>query len=194
MAAPAIDRLRVGVGILLAFCNRRHRCLHDLVFGSEVVLERAGPIRPGVLWSGLIGGMFLALAYFGCDQSQVQRYLTGKSVAQSRLSLIFNAVAKIPMQFFILFIGAIVFVFFIFERPPLLFNPVSLQRLQTSDHFYYMCTKYFADGDVHKYFNPYESPYDSYINLMNVMDNVRSRAKAHKREREPQSRHNGSIL
>ena len=51
------------------------------------------------------------------------------------------------------------------------------RRLQTSDHFYYMCTKFFADGDVHKYFNPYESPYDSYINFMNVMDNVATRAK-----------------
>lgn len=51
------------------------------------------------------------------------------------------------------------------------------RRLQTSDHFYYMCTKYFADGDVHKYFNPYESPYDSYINYMNVLDNVAARAK-----------------
>jgi SSS family solute:Na+ symporter len=82
------------------------------------------------VWSGLIGGMFLALAYFGCDQSQVQRYLTGKSVEQSRLSLIFNAVAKIPMQFFILFIGAMVFVFFIFERPPVLFQPVELNNLR----------------------------------------------------------------
>ena len=72
--------------------------------------------------------MFLALAYFGCDQSQVQRYLTGKSVAQSRLSLLFNAMAKIPMQFFILFIGAMVFVFFIFEKPPLLFQPVELKQ------------------------------------------------------------------
>ena len=57
------------------------------------------------VWSGLIGGMFLALSYFGCDQSQVQRYLTGKSIAQSKLSLLFTAMAKIPMQFFILFIG-----------------------------------------------------------------------------------------
>src|SRR5260370_1986174 len=64
------------------------------------------------VWSGLIGGTFLALAYFGCDQSQVQRYLTGRSIGQSRLSLLFNAVFKIPMQFFILFIGAMVFVFF----------------------------------------------------------------------------------
>jgi len=50
------------------------------------------------------------------------------------------------------------------------------RRLQTSDHFYYMCTKYFADGDVHKYFNPYESPYDGYINYMNVLDNIKRRA------------------
>jgi len=75
------------------------------------------------LWSGLIGGMFLALAYFGTDQSQVQRYLTGRSVTQSRLSLLFNAVAKIPMQFFILFVGAMVFAFYTFEKPPVLFQP-----------------------------------------------------------------------
>lgn len=88
------------------------------------------------LWSGLLGGMFLALAYFGCDQSQVQRYLTGKSIAQSRLSLLFNAAAKVPMQFLILFIGAIVFVFYIFERPPLLFQPVELARLRASSAAY----------------------------------------------------------
>jgi Na+/proline symporter len=82
------------------------------------------------LWSGLIGGMFLALAYFGCDQSQVQRYLTGKSIAQSRLSLLFNGVVKIPMQFFILFIGAMVFVFYIYEKPPMLFQTAELERIQ----------------------------------------------------------------
>jgi len=82
------------------------------------------------LWSGLIGGMFLALAYFGCDQSQVQRYLTGKSIAQSRLSLLFNGMAKVPMQFFILFIGAMVFVFYIYEKPPLLFQRAELARIQ----------------------------------------------------------------
>src|SRR5438128_1630110 len=84
------------------------------------------------LWSGLIGGMFLALAYFGCDQSQVQRYLTGKSVAQSKLSLLFNATAKVPMQFFILFVGAMVFVFYIFERPPLLFEAPALRKLEAT--------------------------------------------------------------
>ena len=76
------------------------------------------------LWSGLIGGGFLALAYFGCDQSQVQRYLTGKSIAQSRLSLLFNAVVKIPMQLFILFIGAMVFVLSLFAPSPMIFHPL----------------------------------------------------------------------
>ncbi len=80
------------------------------------------------IWSGVIGGMFLALAYFGCDQSQVQRYLTGRSITQSRLSLLFNAVAKIPMQFFILFVGAMVFSFYVFEKPPVLFHPNEAPR------------------------------------------------------------------
>src|SRR5438105_1662668 len=84
------------------------------------------------VWSGLIGGMFLALAYFGCDQSQVQRYLTGKSVAQSKLSLLFNATAKVPMQFFILFIGAMVYVFYLFVQPPLLFDRIEMARIGRS--------------------------------------------------------------
>ena len=82
------------------------------------------------LWSGLIGGMFMALSYFGCDQSQVQRYLTGKSIAQSKLSLLFTAVAKIPMQFFILFIGAMVFVFYIFEPAPMVFQRIEYNRIR----------------------------------------------------------------
>src|SRR6185295_5970031 len=87
------------------------------------------------IWSGLIGGTFLALAYFGCDQSQVQRYLTGKSIAQSRLSLLFNAVAKIPMQFFILFIGAMVFVFYLFIPAPVLFQQAELKRVSGMSEF-----------------------------------------------------------
>ncbi len=81
------------------------------------------------LWSGLIGGTFLALAYFGTDQSQVQRYLSGRSIEESRRGLFFNAAAKIPMQLFILFIGAMVFVFYIYEKPPILFQPVDRARL-----------------------------------------------------------------
>jgi Na+/proline symporter len=84
------------------------------------------------LWSGLLGGSFLALSYFGCDQSQVQRYLTGRSIAQSRLSLLFNAIAKIPMQTFILFIGAMVFVLFLFVKPPVIFHPLEAKRLEQS--------------------------------------------------------------
>jgi Na+/proline symporter len=94
------------------------------------------------LWSGLIGGTFLFLSYFGCDQSQVQRYLTGSSIAQSRLSLLFNAVAKIPMQFFILFIGAMVFVFHLFVQPPVLFERAELERIQTASGFQPVSERY----------------------------------------------------
>ena len=102
------------------------------------------------LWSGLIGGMFLALAYFGTDQSQVQRYLTGKSIGQSRLSLLFNAMAKIPMQFFILFIGAMVFVFFTFEKAPVLFQPVALERVKSTAGFAGVESRYSAAFDARR--------------------------------------------
>ncbi|CDM66801.1 sodium:solute symporter [Pyrinomonas methylaliphatogenes] len=82
------------------------------------------------LWSGLIGGLFLMLSYFGCDQSQVQRYLTARSVNEGRTSLLMSAFIKIPMQFFILLIGVLVFVFYLFERPPLIFNRVEAQRVE----------------------------------------------------------------
>jgi Na+/proline symporter len=82
------------------------------------------------LWSGLIGGLFLMLSYFGCDQSQVQRYLTACSVNEGRTSLLMSAFIKIPMQFFILLIGVLVFVFYLFERPPLIFNRVEARRLE----------------------------------------------------------------
>ncbi len=87
------------------------------------------------LWSGLIGGGFLALAYFGTDQSQVQRYLTGKSIAQSRLSLLFNAAVKIPMQLFILFIGAMVFVLSLFVPAPAIFQPGEVARAEKSSQW-----------------------------------------------------------
>ena len=79
-------------------------------------------------WSGITGGFFLALAYFGTDQSQVQRYLSGKSVTESRLGLLFNGIFKIPMQFLILFIGLMVFVFYLFEPSPLYWNGEALER------------------------------------------------------------------
>jgi SSS family transporter len=82
------------------------------------------------LWSGLIGGFFLQLSYFGTDQSQVGRYLTGRSVAQSRLGLLFNGLVKVPMQLFILALGVLVFVFYQFAAPPLFFNPEVEARLR----------------------------------------------------------------
>ena len=78
--------------------------------------------RRYTFWSGLLGGLFLSLSYFGTDQSQVQRYISGASLRESRLGLMFNAVFKIPMQFFILLLGTLVFVFYQFERPPVFFN------------------------------------------------------------------------
>lgn len=86
------------------------------------------------IWSGLIGGFFLQLSYFGTDQSQVGRYLTGSSVTQSRLGLIMNGLIKIPMQFLILLIGALVFTFYQFNAPPVFFNPVEVSRIQNSEY------------------------------------------------------------
>jgi len=83
-------------------------------------------------WSGIIGGFFLALSYFGTDQSQVGRYLSGQSVTQSRLGLLFNGMVKVPMQFMILFIGAMVFVVHQFHQTPVYFNPVETQRVEAS--------------------------------------------------------------
>lgn len=85
------------------------------------------------LWSGLVGGFFLALAYFGTDQSQVQRYLAGSSVTESRLGLLANGLFKVPMQFAILFLGAIVFAFYQLTPPPLFFNPVESERARASE-------------------------------------------------------------
>jgi len=85
------------------------------------------------IWSGLIGGFFLALSYFGTDQSQVGRYISGQSVAQSRVGLLFNGLVKVPMQFVILFIGAMVFVFHQFNPTPVYFNPVETKRVEASE-------------------------------------------------------------
>ena len=83
-------------------------------------------------WSGIFGGLFLALSYFGTDQSQVARYLSGESVTQSRLGLMFNAALKVPMQFFILFTGVMVFLFYQFVEPPILFKQSALTAVRQS--------------------------------------------------------------
>tara|TARA_R110002050_G_scaffold295707_2_gene454866 strand:+ start:2585 stop:4303 length:1719 start_codon:yes stop_codon:yes gene_type:complete len=86
------------------------------------------------VWSGLTGGLFLALSYFGTDQSQVQRYLTGKNIRESRLGLMFNAVLKIPMQLFILLTGVLVFIFYLYVKPPMFFNQVALEGLNETKY------------------------------------------------------------
>jgi len=86
-------------------------------------------------WSGMTGALFLFLSYFGTDQSQVQRYLTGRSLTQSRMGLMMNGFLKIPMQFIILFIGVMVFVFYQFFQPPVFFNQVQVDKLKQSEYW-----------------------------------------------------------
>jgi SSS family transporter len=131
-------------GMVVAFVVIVHKLPADLSFRHAVSL--AGTLgkmnvvdfSPDLgnrytFWSGLAGGGFLAMAYFGTDQSQVQRYLSGKSVTESRLGLLFNGLLKVPMQFLILFVGVMVFVFYQFNAPPLFFNESELARVaQTS--------------------------------------------------------------
>jgi SSS family transporter len=98
------------------------------------------PEKRYTIWSGIAGGFFLALAYFGTDQSQVQRYLSGRSVKESQMGLIMNGLLKVPMQFFILLIGVMVFIFFQFHSAPLHFNPNNVKSVNSS--------VYKADYDV----------------------------------------------
>ncbi|TAE71680.1 MAG: sodium:solute symporter [Bacteroidetes bacterium] len=86
------------------------------------------------IWSGLIGGFFLQMAYFGTDQSQVGRYLGGSTITQSRMGLLFNGMFKLPMQFSILLIGALLFVFYQYEQPPISFDKTELQKISKSDY------------------------------------------------------------
>ncbi len=86
------------------------------------------------IWSGLIAGMFLSLSYFGTDQSQVARYLGGTSITESRLGLLFNGLLKVPMQFLILFIGILVFVFYLFNQPPVFHNRELKERAMETQH------------------------------------------------------------
>lgn len=100
------------------------------------------PNETYTLWSGLIGGLFLALSYFGCDQSQVQRFLTARSVSEGRISLLMSAFVKIPMQFLILFIGVMVFVFYQFVQPPLIFKSDDRAKVERSAEYQRLDAEY----------------------------------------------------
>jgi solute:Na+ symporter, SSS family len=141
-----LQMLIIFAGLILALITVVSLMPHGVSFTDAVYLAGAVGKLNAVdttldwnnrynLWSGLLGGTFLMLGYFGCDQSQVQRYLTGKSVAQSKLSMLFNAMAKVPMQFFILFVGAMVFVFYLFAQPPMLFEKTAMKAIQSEAGF-----------------------------------------------------------
>lgn len=117
-----VFRLPAGVSFRDALTVAAH--FHRL----DAVDFSPDPHRRYTFWSGLLGGGFLALSYFGTDQSQVGRYLSGNSLRGSRLGLMFNAVFKIPMQFFILLLGVLLFVFYQFETPPVFFNQTAWQQ------------------------------------------------------------------
>ena len=105
------------------------------------------------LWSGIIGGFFLHLSYFGTDQSQVGRYLTGESIAQSRMGLVMNGLMKIPMQFFILVIGVLIFTFYQFNPTPVFFNDVEINRIENSPYrgeFRKLSAEYEQVGEIKK--------------------------------------------
>jgi SSS family transporter len=89
------------------------------------------------IWSGIIGGFFLSLSYFGTDQSQVGRYITGKSIRQSRIGILMNALVKIPMQFLILLIGALLFVFYQFHHSPIHFNNANMSMVESKNRAYH---------------------------------------------------------
>jgi solute:Na+ symporter, SSS family len=137
--------LIIFVGMALAFIIAVDRLPAGLSFGRALTIAGGmgklqavdfslDPDRRYTFWSGIFGGFFLALSYFGADQSQVQRYLAGGSLTASRFGLLFNAVVKVPMQFLILLLGAMVFLFYQFEKPPIYFNRPAYDRAIALGH------------------------------------------------------------
>lgn len=135
----------IFIGLLIAFFMILNQLPSNITFskaleiagasGKMKVLDFSFDLNNRyTVWTGILGGTFLMLSYFGTDQSQVQRYLSGKSVRESQLGLIFNGLLKVPMQFFILLIGVMVFVFYQFNASPLNFNPKANQAISTSKY------------------------------------------------------------
>ncbi len=133
----------IFIGLIITFYIILHQLPEQLDFNN--VLQIAGangkmnildfsynPETRYTFWSGITGGFFLMLAYFGTDQSQVGRYLSGKSIKESQMGLIMNGLLKVPMQFFILLTGVLVFVFYQFNNAPLHFNPINVKAIYES--------------------------------------------------------------
>ncbi|APU11852.1 SSS family transporter [Cellulophaga sp. RHA_52] len=126
------------------------------------------------VWSGLTGGFFLFMSYFGTDQSQVQRYLSGKSVRESQLGLIFNGILKIPMQFFILLVGVMVFVFYQYNVSPLNFNPAATAKVENSIH----AEDYKLLQEEHKYITEQKIVAQNKLSVAIDQNNIGAQKKA----------------
>ena len=135
----------IFIGMLIAFFLIVDKLPQDITFNKALEIAGASGKMEVLdfsfnlnnrytVWSGIIGGTFLMLSYFGTDQSQVQRYLSGKSVKEMQLGLIFNGLLKVPMQFFILFVGVMVFVFYQFNEAPVNFNPTATEVVLNSEY------------------------------------------------------------
>ncbi len=135
----------IFIGMLIAFFLIVDQLPQDITFsnaldiaganGKMEILDFSFDLNNRyTFWSGIIGGTFLMLSYFGTDQSQVQRYLSGKSIREMQLGLIFNGILKVPMQFFILFVGVMVFIFYQFNQTPVNFNPTAIEAVLNSKY------------------------------------------------------------
>jgi Na+/proline symporter len=154
-------------GMLITFFLILHFLPNDMTFSNALHIAGANdkmnivnfstdPEEKYTLWSGITGGFFLALAYFGTDQSQVGRYLSGKSVQESQMGLIMNGLLKVPMQFFILLTGVMVFVFFQFNPVPLNFNPnnkVTIEKSKFKEEYHVLEKKLDALSEDKKVIN-----------------------------------------
>ena len=187
----------IFIGMLIAFFLIISKLPQDISFSKALDIAGASG-KMNILdfsfdlnnrytfWSGIIGGTFLMLSYFGTDQSQVQRYLSGKSVREMRLGLIFNGLLKVPMQFFILLVGVMVFVFYQFNEAPVNFNPTAVEVVLDSEY----ADEYKALQDeqsaifndkktiIKTYIDSENSDTSKYLSLANESnDRIRNKAK-----------------
>jgi SSS family transporter len=168
----------IFIGMLVAFFLIVSKLPPDITFsnaldiagasGKMEVLDFSFDLNNRyTFWSGIVGGTFLMLSYFGTDQSQVQRYLSGKSVKEMQLGLLFNGLLKVPMQFFILFVGVMVFVFYQFNEAPLNFNPVGTEVVLNSQ----FADKYKTlQKEQQKFFIEKQTHIKSYLDSKNLND------------------------
>ncbi len=135
----------IMMGMFITFCLIIYKFPEEMTFNNALGVAGANdkmnllnfstdPSERYTIWNGLTGGFFLMLAYFGTDQSQVGRYLSGKSVRETQMGLIMNGLLKVPMQFFILLVGVMVFIFFQTNKAPLHFNPVNVSQVENSSY------------------------------------------------------------